>query len=96
MSTFRQFLHRLRILASRLTQVGVQINQARQGDQPVGVELFPLGSGVPGSYEPAVPDQEIRPPPSNKIGTADQQVCHCVPPSNSYSTLIRTDTPAAT
>src|SRR5512133_1287563 len=53
-------------------------------------------SGVGRVDEAAIPDEQVRPPAADEISAADEQVCHSSPPSSSYSTLIRTDTPAAT
>ena len=86
----------LGVFPSRLPQMRVQVDQAWQSHQPIGVEPLHIAVDVRRIDETAVPDEQIRPPVANEIGTADQQVSHSPPPSSSYSTLIRTDTPAAT
>ena len=63
---------------------------------PSASSSFSVGSRVGRIHEPAVPDQQVGAPTADEVGTADQQVGHSAPPSSSYSTLIRTDTPAAT
>src|SRR5512133_70814 len=92
----RAGLDGLGILTSRLSEVRVQIDQARQRDQPIRIELLHIASGVGRVDEAAIPDEQVRPPAADEISAADEQVCHSSPPSSSYSTLIRTDTPAAT
>src|SRR5215211_1049310 len=92
----RARLHSLGVLASRLSEVSVQVDQARERDQPIGIQLLHVASRLGRIHEKAVPDQQVRPPAADEVGTANEQVCHSEPPSNSYSTLMRTDTPAAT
>ena len=76
--------------------MSVQVNQTRQRDQPIGIKPVYLTAGVRRVHKPTVADQQIRPPAAVQIGTANEQLHHSEPPSSSYSTLIRTDTPAAT
>src|SRR6187200_1423488 len=76
--------------------MSVQVNQTRQRDQPIGIKPVYVTAGVRRVRKPTVADQQIRPPAAVQIGTANKQLHHSEPPSSSYSTLIRTDTPAAT
>src|SRR5512133_4211854 len=76
--------------------MSVQVDQTRQCDQPIGIEPVYLTAGVRRVHKPTIADQQIRPPAAVQIGTANEQLRHSEPPSSSYSTLIRTDTPAAT
>src|SRR5262249_18535501 len=89
----RAGLHRLGVLPPRLAQVGVQVDQAGQGDKPVRVDH--LGTGRAALGDDAVVHQQIGPVPAEHRDTL-QQVLHLAPPSNRYSTAMRTSTPFAT
>jgi hypothetical protein len=52
-------LHGLGVLASRLTQVSVQVDQARQREESVGIQLLDVGCDVGAVHKPAVPDSQV-------------------------------------
>ena len=39
--------------------MGVQVDQARQRDQPIGIHLVYVGSRLARIHEPAIPDQQV-------------------------------------
>jgi hypothetical protein len=55
----RAGLHRLSVFSTRFTQMGVQVDHARQSDQPVCIHLVYVGSRVGRINEPAIPDQQV-------------------------------------
>ena len=74
--------HGLRALPARFAQMGVQVDEAGQRDQAVGVDhpVGGLGGQPPVLDDPAVPDAQVGAAAvGGPLRTADQQVGHAAP-----------------
>jgi hypothetical protein len=76
----RAGLDRLGVLAARFPQVGVQVDQAGQGDQTGGVDDLGVRVG-PGGDHP-VADQQVGRRGAEQGNTLDQVRGHALPPSS--------------
>jgi hypothetical protein len=76
-------LDRLRIFAPRLAQVGVQVDEAGQDDQPGRVHDGRAGGGQPAAHfgNHAVTDQQVLRRTADDRGATDQKNAHLLPPS---------------
>ena len=77
--------HRLRVLATGLAQVRVQVDEPRQEGQPVGVDArgaLPRGGLGPDGGDDAVPDEDVGGLATEHGCAGDQQVAHACPPSS--------------
>jgi hypothetical protein len=65
--------HRLGVLTTRFPQVGVQVDQTRQRDQPAGVDALDPCAGLGRVDEHAVTDEQVRATGAGEVGPADQE-----------------------
>src|SRR5699024_11896417 len=82
--------HGLRVLTARLPQVGVQVDEAGQEDETVGVDALDVGRGVlrrvaPDRGDEAVPDEDVLWGAAEERGPGDEQVGHPTLPSSEAS-----------
>src|SRR5690606_18125811 len=103
----RPRLDGLGVLPAGLAQMGVQVHQTRQRDQPVGVDDLRPGLVQPGPHpgDDAVAHQDVGGLPTENPSTLDHELhgettswpmAGSEPPSSRYRTAMRALTPLAT
>ncbi|GAA4286000.1 hypothetical protein GCM10022262_03590 [Georgenia daeguensis] len=75
----------LGVLTAGLTQMGVEVHQAGQGDEPVGVDRDRVRPGLAGGVgtgrgDDAVAQEQVRGVAAQGAGRAEQVVGHEIPP----------------
>jgi hypothetical protein len=68
--------HRFGVLAARLAEMGVQVDQAWQGDQTVGIESLGVRSGCRRVGQDTIPHQQVASAAAELVGARDQDVGH--------------------